>query len=166
MMGGRTRIKGLTFVEILVAISIFGVLALSVSGLMFTSLDVRRGNQLDLKAQQFAQLIIERHKDYWSVKDNYAYAEGDAAGAYDVVPTYISDSSITNDFPGGITGVDVSYGCLASDGQDLSNSIPPLYCSLPNPPLRWVTVTLTDASGVVRTELKTEIGRPVEKEGG
>lgn len=154
----KTYKSGLTLIEILVALSILSIISLAITGLMVSNLQLRRQNQLDLEAQQFAYALLERYKDHWSVRENYRY-NGNLASTIPVFIQELASGLVTP--PGGISSADIQYACLNTDGDlSLTDSDAPLSCSDNNPPLRRVTVSLFDSRGARRTTLSTEIGRP------
>jgi prepilin-type N-terminal cleavage/methylation domain-containing protein len=150
--------RGLTLIEILVALSILSIISLAITGLMVSNLQLRRQNQLDLEAQQFAYALLERHKDHWSVRERYTY-NGDISNN---IPRFIQElNSGLISPPGGISSADISYACLLSDGDSaITDPSQPLNCSQTDPPLRRVTVRLFDNRGTLRASLSTEIGKP------
>lgn len=161
MRSRRRRAAGFSLIELLVAIFFFGVVAMAVGGVLVSGTQTRRDSLLEIQAHQFAFDLLERHKDYWTVAENYELKDNDQANAGSVVPPYVrAGGGLAAGVPSGIGGVDVSYSCLGADGTDLSDATGPLYCSVADPQLRRVTVTLTDLTGAVRSRLVTEVGRP------
>lgn len=156
--------SGLTLIEILVALSILSIISLAITGLMVSNLQLRRQNQLDLEAQQFAYALLERYKDHWSVRENYRYSGNLSI----TIPTFVQElaSGLVTP-PGGISSADIQYACLRTDGDaSLTDASAPLSCSEADPPLRRVTVRLFDNRGGLRATLSTEIGRPTASSGG
>jgi prepilin-type N-terminal cleavage/methylation domain-containing protein len=160
----KTYKSGLTLIEILVALSILSIISLAITGLMVSNLQLRRQNQLDLEAQQFAYALLERYKDHWSVRENYRYT----GNLSRTIPAFIQElaSGLVTP-PGGISSADIQYACLHTDGDtSLTDTSAPLSCSEADPPLRRVTVRLFDNRGGLRATLSTEIGRPTASSGG
>ncbi len=155
----NTNKKGFTLVEILVALSIFAIVSIGISGLMISSLQVRRGSQKTLNAQQIAYAAIEDHKDFWSTKKRYDLK--DTVSGF--IPN-LQNASYAQNVSVDATNMAASYGCLDSNGTDRTNTnATKLFCSVESPSLRRVTITVNDAQGQVTAQLTAEIGRPAAR---
>lgn len=155
------RRKGFSLVEILVALSIFAVVSIGISGLMISSLQVRQGSQKTLNAQQIAFAAIEHHKDLWSVAKIYQITGTNPAS--NLIPDF-QNASYTQNVGVDAANLTASYGCLDSNGTDRSGTDgSKLFCTLDNPALRRVTITVRDAQSRVTAQLTAEIGRPAAK---
>lgn len=154
---GKGR-RGLSLLEMLVALSILSIIGVAVMGIVVSSLRVRRESQRAAEAQQFAYNVLERHKEYWS---NLASYRMDAGKPLNTLPPYVRSSDLEQEARALGFGVDLRYGCLDRSGTSRDVSAPPLNCSLDDPELRSLTITLEER-GEQRAQLYTEIGRPVQ----
>lgn len=133
--------SGLSLVELLVAIAVFSIIMLVVSGIVIQGLQVRRDSQLDTRAQAYANAVLEQYKNHWSNQGRYAAAS---------LPTLPEPPAGFAD----IAQIDIQPLCVYLDG-----TAPTPSCTT-TPPLRRVSVSLTDSEGKVRANLVTEIGAP------
>jgi type II secretory pathway pseudopilin PulG len=150
---------GLGLVEIILSIAIFGLLSTVISSTIISSMKLRRESQQQLIAQQYAAEVLERHRDYWSIKT--LYENQDFPG---------SDSRFTDSLsskPEFVNSVIARYSCFDSNGTNrtsaaLESGVTPttINCTVVSPALRRITVTLTDTTGEALASLTTEIGRP------
>lgn len=161
--------RGLTLVEVLVALGIFAIVSASITALMTSGLRTRQVSQRTLNAQQVAYAIIEDHKNFWSVKGNYTIKTGTGATNQILLPNWGSASYLQN-VGVEVANIGLSYGCLDADGTDRTNTVAPtvittqaqvLNCSVGDPGLRRITVTIQDSQGRVTANLTSEIGKPV-----
>ncbi len=140
----RHKKQGLTLLEVLIALAIFAIVMIAVSSTIVSGLQLRRSSQLDAEAQNYAASVLERYKDFWSSLNNYK-----------TQPT-IPPEPLTPPLPAqpaAFPFMAINYACIDTDGTVL-------VCDSSDPPLRRVSVTLTDLNGKVRAQLATEIGRP------
>ena len=155
----KCRAKGLSLVEVIVALTIFSILGVTVSALMTSSLGLRRNNQALTDAQVAAQHILELHKNHWKVIENYEFDT--SRGTIALIPQPLrSNQSLASIIPHG-SSLSLEYGCLRSNGNVITGSGQGLSCSENNPPLRSVRVIIQDSQGIVRANLRTDIGRPI-----
>jgi prepilin-type N-terminal cleavage/methylation domain-containing protein len=159
--------RGFTLVELLVALGIFAIVSASITALMTSGLRTRQASQRTLNAQQVAYAVIEDHKNFWTVKDNYAVKTG--ATNQTLLPNWNTASYLQN-VGVEVANVAISYGCLDADGTSRTNTAAPtaittqadaLNCSVAEPALRSVKVTIKDRQGRVTADLTSEIGKPV-----
>jgi prepilin-type N-terminal cleavage/methylation domain-containing protein len=157
--------QGLTLVEIIVALAIFSIIMLAVSGTIVSGLRLRKSNALESQALTYAASVLEQYKSFWSDFTNYQcynpYSdEGlsnnskciEDAGrkfwpAVPPVPAAFQDSPIN-----------ITISCIDRSGTVISNTT----CTAAGfiPELRRVSVTITDLQNKTRASLTTEIGNP------
>ena len=145
-----TSKSGLGLIEILISLAIFGLLVAAISGGLLSSMNLRRINQEQMNAQQYAGEIIELHKDYWSVEQNYEE---------NTLPSNANFTNLQSRRPDFVKTVTLTYTCLSSSGSSLSGS-GPLGCSTTNPDLRRLTIEMINQNDKVIAHLVTEVGRP------
>jgi prepilin-type N-terminal cleavage/methylation domain-containing protein len=159
--------RGFTLVELLVALGIFAIVSASITALMTSGLRTRQVSQRTLNAQQVAYAIIEDHKNFWSVKDNYAIKTG--ATDQKLLPSWNTASYLQN-VGVEVANIAVTYGCLDANGTDrtkaaalttITTQADALNCSLSDPGLRSIKVIIKDRQGRVTADLASEIGKPV-----
>ena len=142
--------KGLTLVETLIAITLFGVLSAATAGLMLSSINLRSGNQRSLQAEHFVNKVLEEHKDYWSVLDNY-----------DKIPDYVTTGTLGTETPESMS-INISYSCMDADGNFLDEDSSALNCVEPSPALRRVAISIYQGENLVAQHV-TDIGRPIAR---
>lgn len=149
--------RGLSLIEVLISLAILSVIGLAVMGIMVSSLRVRRESQRAIEAQQFAYTVLERHKEYWANVNHY---KRDPEQPYESLPLYVRSPELVNEVRATGFSLDLRYSCLDRHGVDLSNGEAPLFCAVPDPDLRAVTVILKEGD-TQRARLYTEVGRPI-----
>jgi type II secretory pathway pseudopilin PulG len=137
---------GLTMVELLVAISFFGIVSVALFSFTMSSLQTRRNSQLDAQAQQYASGVLEAYKSLWSQSIPYSLASH---------PTASIKKILGNDYDSAFKSPEISTDrCF-----NVNRAAVP--CA-GNPSLRQVTVTIRDGQNKIRAQLSTEIGRPIQ----
>jgi hypothetical protein len=125
---------------------------LAISGLVVQGLRVRRGSDIETRAQAYAAAVLERYKSYWSQTGNYNNYNPDNPPA----ELILLDPTITALFSGGTLEIDTA--CIDLTGSE----IPKADCLAPAiPPLRQVSILLKDAAGKTYADFVTEVGNPV-----
>jgi prepilin-type N-terminal cleavage/methylation domain-containing protein len=66
------RTKGLTLVEILIALAVLSITLAVFTASMGSSLDVGRRSRIDAIASEYAQSVLERYRVHWSNPANFA----------------------------------------------------------------------------------------------
>jgi prepilin-type N-terminal cleavage/methylation domain-containing protein len=66
------RTKGLTLVEILIALAVLSITLAIFTASMGSSLDVSRRSRIDTIASEYAQSVLERYRVHWSNPANFA----------------------------------------------------------------------------------------------
>ena len=146
------RLQGLSLVEVLVALAVFSIVGVAITGLMVQGLQVRRENQLNAQAQAYASSVLEGYKSHWANEDNYTtYKEGNDIGNLPDQPEA---------FKLELGQVSIDTECIALDGDEWTKACNPENEAYEPPPLRRVTVKLTDQENKIRANLVTEIGNP------
>lgn len=144
-MKNSSKTLGLTLVEIIVAIGVFSIIMLALSGTIVQGLQLRRNNSIDSQALAYATSILETYKNFWSSSTKFAAAE---------TPTPPAT-------PSGLAAINpatnMTFTCLNADGTNAAPAIPPKpkVCAL-----RQVHVTVKDLNGKIYADLVTEIGNP------
>jgi prepilin-type N-terminal cleavage/methylation domain-containing protein len=163
--------RGFSLVELLIALCIFAIVATSLTALLTSGLKARQKSQRILNAQQIAYAIIEDHKNFWTIKNNYAVKVPAPTPAQQLLPRWDLAGYLQN-VGVEVARVSVAYGCLDTDGTNRSvaatlaittemTQAQVLNCSVNDPDLRRVTITIQDAQGQVTANLTSEIGKPV-----
>ena len=144
--------RGLSLVEVLVALAVFSIVGVAISGLMVQGLQVRRENQLNTQAQAYASSVLESYKSHWANLENYeTYVPGTKIGTLDPPEAFALELDL----------VDIDTECVDLEGEKWTeDACDPDTDGYEPPPLRQVTVKLTDQAGKVRADLVTEIGNP------
>jgi prepilin-type N-terminal cleavage/methylation domain-containing protein len=132
------KTSGLTLVEIIVAIAVFSIIMLALSGTIVQGLQLRRKNSVDSQALAYATSILETYKNFWSASTNFTSA---STPAFPATPPALKPIDPVTD---------ISVTCLNIDG-----TISATTCAL-----RRVQVTVKDSKGDVYANLVTEIGNP------
>ena len=149
--------KGLSLIEVLISLSILSIIGVAVMGIMVSSLRVRRESQRAAEAQQFAYTVLERHKEYWNNVQNYKLDEAQPSNS---LPLYVRSDALSSEVAATGFSLDLRYGCLDRNGVTMAGSEAPLYCAIPDPDLRSVTIILKEGEKQ-RARLYTEVGRPI-----
>ncbi len=144
--------QALTLVETLVAITLFSVLSVAAASLMLSSINMREGNQRSLKSENFIKRVFEKHKDFWSIKENYA-----------LTPNYSFTNEFLQEFPSD-TNLAIEYSCLDSNGNKLQSDGSILNCVKDDPPLRRVVISISRNNNTIAVQ-KTDIGKPIASSG-
>lgn len=156
--------QGLTLVEIIVAIAVFSIIMLALSGTIVSGLRLRRDNTLESQALTYAASVLEQYKSFWADGKNFRCYNPDSPSGLstpecqtlpakvfwpDIPPI---PSSFQND------PLSIEVTCVDLDGNIISNAT----CKDDNfiPPLRRVSITLMDQQNQQRAQLTTEIGNP------
>jgi type II secretory pathway pseudopilin PulG len=136
-MKATSKTLGLTLVEIIVAIGVFSIIMLALSGTIVQGLQLRRNNSVDSQAIAYATSILEFQKNFWSSSSAFKL------GTTTTPPTT----------PNGLKPATVTLSnCLNADGTDTTG---PEVCAL-----RRIRVQVFDLQNVPRADLITEIGNP------
>ncbi len=131
----QSQTLGLTLVEIIVAIGVFSIIMLALSGTIVQGLQLRRNSSIDSQALAYATSILETYKNFWS--SSAKFSAGDT-------PTLPST-------PGSLQPAGISdSGCLDTNGNASA-----MRCDL-----RRINVEVLDSDNKVRASLVTEIGNP------
>ena len=137
----KQKTSGLTLVEIIVAIAVFSIIMLALSGTIVQGLQLRRKNSVDSQALAYATSILETYKNFWSDSDNFRFARTPEFPA--TPPALETADPVT----------DIAMTCLKVDGNEETTM--GAACAL-----RRVQVTVKDLKGDVYANLVTEIGNP------
>jgi prepilin-type N-terminal cleavage/methylation domain-containing protein len=134
------RTKGLTLVEILIALAVLSVTLAIFTASMGSSLDVSRRSRIDAIASEYAQSVLERYRVHWSNPDNFA------RGRHPDLPADLQNRLSS-------TGLHASINTLPvnPDGSAFTGTTAP--------PLRRVVVEVYRGSQLM-TRLSGEIGNP------
>jgi type II secretory pathway pseudopilin PulG len=139
-MKPTSKTLGLTLVEIIVAIGVFSIIMLALSGTIVQGLQLRRKNSIDSQATAYATSILETYKNYWSSSAKFTGPTTDT-------PTFPAT-------PSGLKAInpsiDITFVCLNAKGDLIATD-----CAL-----RRVRVTIQDLKGEIYADLVTEIGNP------
>jgi prepilin-type N-terminal cleavage/methylation domain-containing protein len=156
--------QGLTLVEIIVAIAVFSIIMLALSGTIVSGLRLRRENTLESQALTYAASVLEQYKSFWADGKNFRCYDPDSpAGLTRVecqtvpVRTYWPNTPpIPSSFQNDPISIDVS--CVDLSGAVIDKTT----CKVDKfiPPLRRVSIILKDQQGKLRANLVTEIGNP------
>lgn len=156
--------QGLTLVEIIVAIAVFSIIMLALSGTIVSGLKLRRSNAIESQALSYAASVLEQYKSFWADPLNYQCYDPDSPGGLSIpkcqtVPArtyWPSIPPIPSAFKDDPISIEVT--CIDRQGTTISNTA----CKAANfiPELRRVRVSMTDLQGKLRAKLVTEIGNP------
>jgi prepilin-type N-terminal cleavage/methylation domain-containing protein len=154
---------GLTLVEIIVAVGVFSIIMLALSGTIIQGLQVRRNNSVESEALVYAASALEQYKNLWADYENYKCFTSDPN------PTVVRRNidGCTKVYKPNIPTTPAfkanpfSFECMNRKGV----AYPEATCNGTDssfiPELRRVTVTLKDQQDKVRAVLFTEIGNPI-----
>jgi len=134
------RTKGLTLVEILIALAVLSVTLAVFTASMGSSLDVSRRSRIDTIASEYAQSVLERYRVYWS---NPAYFAG---GTHPNLPDDLRNRLSSAGLRASISTLPVN-----PDGSAFTGTTAP--------PLRRVVVEVYRGNRLM-TRLSGEIGNP------
>jgi prepilin-type N-terminal cleavage/methylation domain-containing protein len=151
--------QGLTLVEIIIAIAIFSIIMLALSGTIVSGLQLRRDNTLESQALAYAASVLEQYKSFWADPKNYSCYNPDSAGGLgnsDCPPGVYAPALPAIPEAFATTPIAIDISCVDRAGNTITNTA----CKSATPPLRRVSVTLKDQQGKVRANLLTEIGNP------
>jgi prepilin-type N-terminal cleavage/methylation domain-containing protein len=153
--------SGLTLVEIMVAIAIFSIIMLALSGTIIQGLKLRRSNSIESEALAVAASALEVHKNAWADFENYkCFSSTSSAGRSLGSCTKTSYAPAIN-IPSIFKQDPPTYLCLDRKGVPY----PEATCNDADdsfvPELRRVTVTIHDQQNTIRAQLFTEIGNPL-----
>ncbi len=156
--------QGLTLVEIMVAIAVFSIIMLALSGTIVSGLRLRRNNTLESQALIYSASVLEQYKSFWADRLNFqCYNPNNPAGLNrtkcQTTPPRVywpNTPPVPDSFQNDPISIEVS--CVDLKGNIISNTD----CENDGfiPPLRRVSVTLKDQQGKPRAQLVTEIGNP------
>ena len=134
------RTKGLTLVEILIALAVLSITLAVFTASMGSSLDVGRRSRIDAIASEYAQSVLERYRVHWS---NPAYF---ASGTHPNLPDDLRNRLSSAGLRASISTLPVN-----PDGSAFTGTTAP--------PLRRVVVEVHRGSQLM-TRLSGEIGNP------
>ena len=134
--------KGLTLIEVLVALLVVTVALGAVFGTFATSVRGNRVASVQTQAQHFVENLLELYRLRWTSPGHYKNAHDPTAGDVHRISAHL---------PRGAR-VDVQKAALGFDGQPWSGS--------GTPPLREVRVRVFDAQGRLLAEGKVLIPDP------
>jgi len=140
--------SGFSLVELVIAVAIFSVVMLLVTGIVVNGLQVRKKNKVVADAQTYVFTVLEQFKSDWSDRDNYEAFDGVT------LPGSVT-TLLQNGVPENFNAMELNFECVNLDGSSHD-------CS-DTPPLRRISLTLTDKSGKAAVDLITEIGDPSPK---
>jgi prepilin-type N-terminal cleavage/methylation domain-containing protein len=159
---------GLSLVEIIVAIGVFSIIMLALSGTIIQGLQIRRNNSVESQALTFAASTLEQYKNLWADYENYkcfnvASPNGRSIASCDSTKSYTPNTPVPTSFQANA----FTFECLNTAGVPYTDS--ECHGSDDNfiPELRRITVVLrdpptpTDPLGKIRATLATEIGNPI-----
>lgn len=155
------RTKGFSLIEVLVAIGIFAIIMVALSGLIVQGLRLRRVNELETQAQAYAAAVLERYKSYFTNEEFYDDYSSELSGqaALDALNT---DGIPVPNIPGSFdeeeqpATLEIITTCIDVDGSDMDQT----ECAPGNPPpLRRIQVRLSRDDRVY-ADLITEVGDP------
>ena len=156
------RTKGFSLIEVLVAIGIFAIIMVALSGLIVQGLRLRRVNELETQAQAYAAAVLERYKSYFTNEgfyDNYSSELSGQAALQSLTAGDNNDTSIPvlpAAFKDDPATLEIVTTCIGIDGNDIAQA----NCAPGNPPpLRRIQVTLSRDDRVY-ADLVTEVGNP------
>ncbi len=134
--------SGFSLVELMIAVAIFAVVMLLMSGIIVNGLRVRQSNGLDIRAQVYASTYLQKIKNHWL--DGNKFNTGD-----------IQVLSL----PAGYNSPNLTITCINLDGSTIS-TVNALTCDGTPPPIRRVSIDVFDTQNKLRAHLITEIGNP------
>lgn len=149
--------KGLSLVEVLVALAVFSIIGVAITALMVQGLQVRRENALNTQAQAYASSVLESYKSHWANVENYKTFDQDL-DTIDNLPDKPAAFALE------LSEINIDTECIDLNGvpweEDRCSPSSPTSTFTVAPPLRRVTVKLIDQEDKVRANLVTEIGNP------
>ena len=134
------RTKGLTLVEILIALAVLSITLAVFTASMGSSLDVSRRSRIDTIASEYAQSVLERYRVHWSNPANFA-------------------SGTRPNLPADLQNRLSSAGLRASISTLPVNPDGSAFTGTTAPPLRRVVVEVYRGNRLM-TRLSGEIGNP------
>jgi prepilin-type N-terminal cleavage/methylation domain-containing protein len=158
--------QGLTLVEIIVAIAVFAIIMLALSGTIVNGLQVRRKNSAQAQAVAYANAVIEAYKKDWSLESKYIAYNPDDSSTF---PTQLTSST---NLPFPASGIKIDADLCASYNKSYPDKFAPLTKEQCKPntlgaghfsggDIRFVTITIKDAQGKELVKLEAQIGKPV-----
>lgn len=135
------RPRGLTLIEVLVALAILGLVLGTVAASIGSSLEASRQSRLQALATEYAQAVVERYRVHWSSPASYQ------AGS---TPPSLSELNSRLAGAGLSASIDAS-GQINPDGSAFTGT--------GQPPLRRVVVEVRQGTRL-RARVATEIGNP------
>ncbi len=152
------RKEGLSLVELIVAIGVFSIIMLALSGTIVNGLQVRRKNNAQAHAVAHANAIIEAYKNDWS--NISRYTDYDPTNLTTLPARLPSHANLP--FPD--SGINVNADECGYYDTAIKKIIPysdAATCTAnKGGVLRFVTVTIEDAQGKELVNLTAEIGKP------
>ncbi|MBF6593793.1 MAG: type II secretion system protein [Thermaceae bacterium] len=148
--------KGLTLIEVLVAVGIIAILAAVIFSGVMSSLQANRVSRYKTQADQCTQSVVERYRVFWNSTDSLGKP------LYNKYPSKVDPTSrpITNDLclnlPSSYTVTTNDQGQYNQDGSVFTPSI-----AVPVPPLRGLEVLVSDGTKTL-SDIKTQVGQPVQ----
>jgi prepilin-type N-terminal cleavage/methylation domain-containing protein len=134
------RTKGLTLVEILIALAVLSITLAVFTASMGSSLDIGRRSRVDAIASEYAQSVLESYRVYWSNPANFA------GGTRPNLPADLQDRLSSAGLSASISTLPVN-----PDGSAFAGTTAP--------PLRRVVVEVYRGNRLM-TRLSGEIGNP------
>lgn len=138
----QTKQQGFSLIELLIAITVFSIVMLALSGLIVNGMKVRRGNETESQALAYANAVLERYKSFWISAQTYNSG------------IVLSDQQLPEK-PQGFSVV-TAFHCIDLQGVIIS----PAACSTMIPPLRRVEIEVQNSEAKTVAQLSTEIGNP------
>lgn len=144
--------SGFSLVELLLAISFFGIVSAAIFGLTMASSSMRRDSIKAARAQTYANGMLELYKDAWSEPDSYnaGARPTNALLKYLDPANNIDNSEFYATFAPPELSDDQCYVAGAVGSCATSSA------------LRYVSVTIKDKQGDAITTASSIIGRPVQ----
>jgi prepilin-type N-terminal cleavage/methylation domain-containing protein len=154
----KHRERGLTLVELIVAIAVFAIIMLALSGTIVNGLQVRRKNSAQAHAVAYANSVIEQYKSFWSDSDNYnKYGTPGHIPNIPLLPAALgAGSGFTKDVQADLCA---SYNSVTKKFDPYADANA---CkTAKGGDLRFITVIVKDPQGKELVKLTAEIGKPV-----
>lgn len=157
------RQAGLTLVEIIVAVGVFSIIMLALSGTIIQGLQVRRNNSAESQALAYAASVLEQYKNAWADFENFKCFNSDPAEVRRNISTCTAASyePLIPAVPTGFKPDFIAFACLERDGDSIANATCNGNDDAFAPDLRRVTIILKDQQDKIRAQLSTEIGNPI-----
>ncbi|MCA9836820.1 MAG: prepilin-type N-terminal cleavage/methylation domain-containing protein [Trueperaceae bacterium] len=137
----RSR-SGFSLIELMIAVAVFSVVMLLMSGIIVNGLRVRKSNSFEVRAQVYASTYLQKIKNHWLNNTMFN------AGNIQVLPP-----------PDGLVTPSFTMTCANLDGSTIAVTNV-LTCDDIPPPLRRLSIDVYDTEGKLRAHLVTEIGNP------